>query len=261
MCIYTYICMCIYICVYTYIYVCIYICVYINIYMRVYIYTYVCVFIYIYIYICVCVFIYIYIYIYVCVCIYIHISTDHNTITYIVFITVTSGRISASRRTPPTSTWSWAAKLLSWRSRLTHSAWRWGRRGRRPLRWVTLIISTVWQRASYAWIARRGHFLQTQVHRWSKWSPRKAQLVTKVVNTIKVTRSWTTTRSQWNLMVLNCQDNHSLMPQPCFSLKIHYRWKVWGHPDNFASSMKNHTFIYQMNIKCSQDIEKVRNND
>jgi len=28
---------------------------------------------------------------------------------------------------------------------------------------------------------------------------------------------------------------------------IHYRSNVWGHPDNFVSSMKTHTFIYQMN--------------
>jgi len=48
-------------------------------------------------------------------------------------------------------------------------------------------------------------------------------------------------------------------------LAIHHRSKVWGHPDNFVFSMKTHTFIYQMsckmNIKCSQDIDKVRNND
>jgi len=42
---------------------------------------------------------------------------------------------------------------------------------------------------------------------------------------------------------------------------IHFRSKVWDHPDNFVSSMKNHTFIDQMNIKWSQDIDKVRNND
>jgi len=46
---------------------------------------------------------------------------------------------------------------------------------------------------------------------------------------------------------------------------IHYRSKVWGHPDNFVSSMKTHTFIYQMNWTFhrtySQDIDKVRNND
>jgi len=42
---------------------------------------------------------------------------------------------------------------------------------------------------------------------------------------------------------------------------IYYRSKVWDHPDNFVSSMKIHTFIHQMNIKYSQDIDKVRNND
>src|SRR4029434_7746571 len=46
---------------------------------------------------------------------------------------------------------------------------------------------------------------------------------------------------------------------------IHYRSKVWRHPDNFVFSMKTHTFIYQMsckmNRKYSQDIDKVRNND
>src|SRR4029434_2397474 len=46
---------------------------------------------------------------------------------------------------------------------------------------------------------------------------------------------------------------------------IHYRSKVWGHPDNFVFSMKTHTFMYQMsckmNSKYSQDIDKVRNND
>ena len=46
---------------------------------------------------------------------------------------------------------------------------------------------------------------------------------------------------------------------------IHYRSKVWGHPDNFVFSMKTHTFIYQMsckmNRKYSQDIDEVRNND
>ena len=48
-------------------------------------------------------------------------------------------------------------------------------------------------------------------------------------------------------------------------MSIHYRSKVWGHPDNFVFSMKTHTFIYQMsckmNRKYSQDIDKVRNND
>jgi len=46
---------------------------------------------------------------------------------------------------------------------------------------------------------------------------------------------------------------------------MHYRSKVWGHPDNVVFSMKTLTFIYQMNykmnIKYSQDIDKVRNND
>ena len=44
---------------------------------------------------------------------------------------------------------------------------------------------------------------------------------------------------------------------------VHYRSKVWGHPDNFMFSMKTHTFIHQMsckiNRKYSQDIEEVRN--
>ena len=46
---------------------------------------------------------------------------------------------------------------------------------------------------------------------------------------------------------------------------IHYRSKVWGQPDNFMFSMKTHTLIHQMsckiNIKYSQDIDEVRNND
>ena len=46
---------------------------------------------------------------------------------------------------------------------------------------------------------------------------------------------------------------------------IHYRSKVWGHPDNCLFSMKTHTFVYQMsckmNRKYSHDIDKVRNND
>jgi len=46
---------------------------------------------------------------------------------------------------------------------------------------------------------------------------------------------------------------------------IHYRSKVWDHPDNFVFSMKTHTFIFQMSCKMyrkySQDIDKVRNND
>ena len=45
---------------------------------------------------------------------------------------------------------------------------------------------------------------------------------------------------------------------------IHYRSKVWGHPDNFMFFMKTQTFIHQMsckiNRKYSQDIDKVRNN-
>jgi len=45
---------------------------------------------------------------------------------------------------------------------------------------------------------------------------------------------------------------------------IHYRSKVWGHPDNFVLSMKTHNFIYQMNCKMNrkytQDIDKVKNN-
>ena len=46
-------------------------------------------------------------------------------------------RISASLRTPPTSTWNWAAKLLCWRARHTHSpAWRWGLQGLDLLWWV-----------------------------------------------------------------------------------------------------------------------------
>jgi len=48
---------------------------------------------------------------------------------------------------------------------------------------------------------------------------------------------------------------------PKHTPNIHYCSKVWDHPDNFVSSMKNHTFIFQMNIKYSQDIDKVRNND
>ena len=44
---------------------------------------------------------------------------------------------------------------------------------------------------------------------------------------------------------------------------VHYRSKVWGHPDNFMFSMKTHTFIHQMsckmNRKYSQDIDEVRN--
>jgi len=39
--------------------------------------------------------------------------------------------------------------------------------------------------------------------------------------------------------------------------RIHYRSKVWDHPDNFVSSMKNHTFIYQMNVEYSQDIDMI----
>jgi len=46
---------------------------------------------------------------------------------------------------------------------------------------------------------------------------------------------------------------------------IHYGSKVWGHADNLVFSMKTHTFIYQMNfkinIKSSQDIDEVINND
>jgi len=41
--------------------------------------------------------------------------------------------------------------------------------------------------------------------------------------------------------------------------------KVWGHPDNSVFSMKTLTFIcqinFKMNIKFSQDIEEVINND
>ena len=44
-------------------------------------------------------------------------------------------------------------------------------------------------------------------------------------------------------------------------LHLHYRSKVWGHPDNVMFSMKSHAFIYQMNRKYSQDIDMVRNND
>jgi len=54
---------------------------------------------------------------------------------------------------------------------------------------------------------------------------------------------------------------HSSMADVYERIHVHYRSKVWDHPDNFVSSMKNHTFIYQMNIKYSQDIDKVRNND
>ena len=50
-----------------------------------------------------------------------------------------------------------------------------------------------------------------------------------------------------------------------YHLDIHYRSKVWGHPDNLMFSMKTHTFIHQMsckmNRKYSQDIDEVRNND
>ena len=46
---------------------------------------------------------------------------------------------------------------------------------------------------------------------------------------------------------------------------LHYRSKVWGHPDNFMVSTRTHTFIhemsYKMNRKYSQDIDKVRNKD
>jgi len=49
------------------------------------------------------------------------------------------------------------------------------------------------------------------------------------------------------------------------TLYVHYRSKVWDHPENFVFSMKTHTFIYQMSCKMyrkySQDIDKVRNND
>jgi len=47
----------------------------------------------------------------------------------------------------------------------------------------------------------------------------------------------------------------------CF-IYIHYRSKVWGHPDNFVSSMKTHFYLSnKLNRKCSQDIDEVRNND
>jgi len=36
---------------------------------------------------------------------------------------------------------------------------------------------------------------------------------------------------------------------------------VWGRPDNLVFSMKTQTFIHQMIIKSSQDIEEVINND
>ena len=37
-----------------------------------------------------------------------------------------------------------------------------------------------------------------------------------------------------------------------FTVYIHYRSKVWGHPDNFVFSMKTHTFIYQMSCKMNR---------
>jgi len=66
-------------------------------------------------------------------------------------------------------------------------------------------------------------------------------------------------------------DNHSpaismatLYPQMTYNLSIenrgttvstniHYRSKVWGHPDNFVFSMKTHTFIYKMNCKMNRE--------
>jgi len=49
------------------------------------------------------------------------------------------------------------------------------------------------------------------------------------------------------------------------SIYTHYCSKVWCHPDNLVFSMKTHTFIYQINckinIKSSQDIDEVINND
>ena len=33
---------------------------------------------------------------------------------------------------------------------------------------------------------------------------------------------------------------------------IHYRSKVWGHPDNFMFSMKTKTFIHQMSCKMNR---------
>jgi len=46
---------------------------------------------------------------------------------------------------------------------------------------------------------------------------------------------------------------------------LHYCSKVCGHPDNFVFSMKTHNFIHQinynMNIKSSQDMDEVKNND
>jgi len=48
-------------------------------------------------------------------------------------------------------------------------------------------------------------------------------------------------------------------------MQIHYRLKVWGHPENVLFSMNTLTFIHQINfkinLKYSQDIDKVRNND
>jgi len=49
-----------------------------------------------------------------------------------------------------------------------------------------------------------------------------------------------------------------VMTQPC--INIHDCSKVWGHSNNLLFSMKSLTFIYYMNRKYSQDIDKFRNN-
>jgi len=66
-------------------------------------------------------------------------------------------------------------------------------------------------------------------------------------------------------VLIGLRPPESLIISVKVSVDIHYRSKVWGHPDNFVFSMRTHTFIYQMSCKmyrkCSQDIDKVGNND
>jgi len=43
---------------------------------------------------------------------------------------------------------------------------------------------------------------------------------------------------------VNCKmDKNKLNLHPCFNWNVHYGSNVWGHPDNFVSSMKTHFYL------------------
>jgi len=96
-------------------------------------------------------------------------------------------------------------------------------------------------------------------------SPRKALIWTERMSDIVVHTRYSQYKPFWQLGSAHCSLKTSSLPAYSMysSLEIIYTTvqKFWVTRTISCFSMKTHTFIYQMNLKYSQDIQKVRNND